>query len=447
MPPELRPRKSKDRTPSSAPRTSEVLSNTDTVPEDPVTVDAKPPIYIIDLSLPPSQRYVHVARDFKSTIGELTQLFDEVLDTIKPRIVPRCFCHFLAWVFLQRLFHREQTEELKGMSRVLDLPMYLLVAYNVFLDLLMGCTSGGVLVKENGPARGRMMHFRTLDWGMPALRKAIVQYNFVESPDGKVIATTIGYVGFVGVLTGVKKDLSVSLNFRPYHNHSGLTLGNFQYYWHLLLVLLGFRPSISAQLRDFILPVALPIEQKKQPYNDSRISPQLSPQPLLKPSDISSTLPGTPTTAAYLIFSTSQETLILEKDLRTATTWHSSSFITTTNHDKSYEETTNNKSEYTAHSETKQRFLGIGMQDLIDESVERKACLTKKWEAHLRRQRCRSEDTIVGIRAQDLKRWMLEYPVCNEDTHFVCVMDPGGGEVRWVRRFEEGEIGGESAEI
>jgi len=37
-----------------------------------------------------------------------------------------------------------------------------------------------------------------------------------------VIASTIGYVGFVGALTGVRKGLSVSLNFRPYHNARGI---------------------------------------------------------------------------------------------------------------------------------------------------------------------------------------------------------------------------------
>ena len=54
--------------------------------------------------------------------------------------------------------------------------MYLLVAYNVFLDLLLGCTSGGMLAKKpeqeeggEGEEEVTMMHFRTLDWSMPVL--------------------------------------------------------------------------------------------------------------------------------------------------------------------------------------------------------------------------------------------------------------------------------------
>jgi hypothetical protein len=35
---------------------------------------------------------------------------------------------------------------------------------------------------------------------------------------------------------------------------------------------------------------------------------------------------------------------------------------------------------------------------------------------------------------------LKQYPVCNEVTHFVCVMDPAEGVFRWVQAFEEDEI-------
>ncbi|KAF1847851.1 uncharacterized protein K460DRAFT_277487 [Cucurbitaria berberidis CBS 394.84] len=457
MPPALRPRNIKGRAQCSAPSTIETPNLSDVPKEEPSAIDRKPPVYTIDLSLPPSQRYAHVAHDFKSTVGELAQLFDDVLDPIRPSMVPRCFFHFLAWVFLRRIFSKEQTKELRGMSKVLGVPMYLLVAYNVFLDLLMGCTSGGVLVKDHAFSKSSMMHFRTLDWGMPILRNAIVQYDFVEQLDGKVIATTIGYVGFVGVLTGVKRDLSVSLNFRPYHNHPGWTIGNFLYYWHLLLVLLGFRPSISTILRGFLIPETVPIKQDGPTHNDSAISFQLAARPPFSLSDPNSNLQNMLTTAAYLIFCTGEETLILEKDLHTARISRSFAFITVTNHDTSYEASSHAQSQHAAHTQTKQPFLGIGMQDLIDESIHRKACLVQKWEAHQQRQkrifvrddvhpdaRRMGEATAVGIRVQKLKKWMLEYPVSNEETHFVCIMDPDEGVVKWVRCFEEGDIEGEN---
>ena len=60
-----------------------------------------------------------------------------------------------------------------------------------------------------------MLHFRTLDWGMDPLRRVICQLDFTTKPHGPIFASTITYVGFVGVLTGVRQGLSVSLNFRP----------------------------------------------------------------------------------------------------------------------------------------------------------------------------------------------------------------------------------------
>jgi hypothetical protein len=90
--------------------------------------------------------------------------------------------------------------------------MYFLVALNVLLDSFLGCTSGGVLTRPQSSAGSsdrseRMMHFRTLDWGMSPLRNVLVVLEFVRSKSKepeKVLARTITYAGFVGVLTGVR---------------------------------------------------------------------------------------------------------------------------------------------------------------------------------------------------------------------------------------------------
>lgn len=410
-------------------------------------VDTNPRVYVIDLSLPPSERYTEVIQDFRHLVNDLKLLFDQVLTAIKPRILPLWLCHFILWIFLRRTHSREHTGEIYGLSIGFGLPIYILVAYNVLLDLLMGCTSGGVLIKAPGSTKARMHHFRTLDWGMPSLRKAIVQYDFVQGPDGKVIASTIGYVGFVGVLTGVKSGLSISLNFRPYHNAHGWTWANLQYYYHLTMVLLGRKPSIAAHLRNLLLPTSsATLSLKKSERTKSNIrgptgSNSAMPTQLL---DVRNALDQGSTTAAYIILCNGLETLVIEKDLKSSKMAQSSTFITTTNHDLSYE------SEKFARSDTKQLFLGIGMEDLIVESVERKNCLVRKWDAHQQRQRRKAVSSKIGseieeegIRIQDLKRWMLVYPVCNEETHFVCIMDPLKGVVKWMKCFQEGEINGE----
>lgn len=159
-----------------------------------------PPVYTIDLSLPPERRYVEVARDFKDHVMGLTDLFEAVVVGFGFPFRP---VSLLSKVFLRRLHSNEQTRELRGISKATGVPMHLLIAYNVLLDLFMGCTSGAAAVPDP-ETQYRMIHFRTLDWGMDALRDVVVQYEFVDKPHGKVLARSVSYVGFVGVLTGVR---------------------------------------------------------------------------------------------------------------------------------------------------------------------------------------------------------------------------------------------------
>jgi hypothetical protein len=110
----------------------------------------------------------------------------------------------------------EETKELKGMAKASGVALYILIALNVLLDSLLGCTSGGVIASldKKGERRApgleeeRMLHFRTLDWGMDPLRSVLVQLEFIRSKSDepeKAIARTITYAGFVGVLTGVRR--------------------------------------------------------------------------------------------------------------------------------------------------------------------------------------------------------------------------------------------------
>lgn len=176
------------------------------------------PTYRIDLSLPPSERYVQVAKDFAPRMRSITPLFDKVLATV---ISWPWLCRFiqtLAFIFLRRVYSDEETDELRGISRASGVDMYFLVALNVLLDGLLGCTSGAAMVRrakrrvknssEGKQEESRMMHFRTLDWGMDELRSVLVVLEFVRSKSNdpeKIIARSISYAGFVGVLTGVRQ--------------------------------------------------------------------------------------------------------------------------------------------------------------------------------------------------------------------------------------------------
>ncbi|XP_014550856.1 hypothetical protein COCVIDRAFT_31506 [Bipolaris victoriae FI3] len=405
-----------------------------------------PPVYTIDLSLPPRSRYKAVTRDYAPILHQLTSLYTELVAHLK---LPPFFFHFLGRLLLRRLASNEQTEELRGISEECGVPMYLLVAYNVFLDLLLGYV--------------------------------IVQFNYINSLQGEVIARTVGYVGFVGVLTGVRKGLSVSLNFRPYHNTSGLSLENARYYGNTLLVLLGRRPSITTVIRDFLLP--RPIEtprvrrklskkrgrsaRKQQDLEEEDEKEKLVPLhlPPYTPEAITSLLPTLRTPVAYLIFCTPSETLLLEKDFRTANTLRSPTFLATTNHDIALEPaspsqppTTSSPVQPRIHAFLQASiFLQASVQDILDDSIYRKECLTLAWLAWRRRRRRRrqqerqeqrqeedcgaqEQSEIVGVPLSTLERWVERYPVSNATTHFACIMDPGAGVFQWIRKFEVGEI-------
>lgn len=144
-----------------------------------------PPRYTIDLSLPPRKRYQHMAADFMPQIVKLPVLFDEVVKDLRANVsIERV--RWLARLLLRRVYNKEETEELRGIQETTGVEMYLLVAFNVLLDLFMGCTSGAVRV-EDDDKNTKMLHFRTLDWGMDALRKVIVHLDFVKKPGGDII--------------------------------------------------------------------------------------------------------------------------------------------------------------------------------------------------------------------------------------------------------------------
>lgn len=168
--------------------------------------DSDIPTFRIDLARSPEDRYVDVAATFGPRIRTLGHVFDELLESMLGSKWLARIAKFLARVFLRRVHDEEETREIRGFAKVARCDLFLVVALNVFLDVMMGCTAGCVKVKGKQVQDERLMHFRTLDWGLDPLRDLVVVLEYVDSskdPD-HVIATSITYAGFMGVLTGVK---------------------------------------------------------------------------------------------------------------------------------------------------------------------------------------------------------------------------------------------------
>ena len=231
-------------------------------------------------------------------------------------------------------------------------------------------------------------------------------------------ASSITYVGYVGVLTGVRKGLSMSLNFRPTHEHSG-RFSNFRFYSHHLLVLLGFQPSISSLLRGYLLPA---LSSKTSQIDVSVLE------------SIRRDLPNVTTTAAYLIFSDGDNTLTMEKDHLTGVVRIANDFIVATNHDLDEEKKT--QSLKAAHEQSSFKTL---LDGIVTESIDRRNAAVKLWKQSLKRAkrnlaeeaRTYGKDPTTEI----VIRWMNTHPILNEETHFATVMDPKAGKVVWTKRY------------
>jgi len=421
-----------------------------------------PPTYTIDLSLPPQQRYVDLALAYKAELLSLTSLFDEV--AASTGISNVALVKSAARLLLRGLHSHEQTEELRGIANAVGLEMYLLVAFNTLLDLFMGCTSGGVRTRAGPDApTARMVHFRTLDWGMEALRRVAVTLAFVRRRGGPVVARALSYVGFVGVLTAVRPGLSVSLNFRPTHDASSAWRAA-RFRAHQLLVLLGRRPSVAALLRAYIVPAA-----PRRARGKAAASVAAAPEaPEL--AELERTFPGVPSTAAYVVASDGARTTVFEKDRSGAAVRSSRAFIVATNHDAAMEPAIAAHAAAAAAASdggagarrdapvtAELRIGGVELRDgavlldMLAESLDRAGCMRAKWEEVERRFGEAGRAAAGGERRAGEKeereepwvdqdtvvRWLCEYPTTNEMTHFACVMDPTNGEIVWSRRWEE----------
>lgn len=383
----------------------------------------EPPRFIIDLSLPPEQRYAEVCTAFKKEVQNLPPLFDEVVGASK-------WIHRLARMLLRKVYDEEENRELQGISRATGVQMYLLVCFNVLLDLLMGCSSGGALVRDEERGYGtKMVHFRTLDWGMPSLRKVVVQLDFKTETNGPIIASTITYAGYVGALTGVRKNFSMSLNFRPTRNEKFKFWPDVKYYWHLFLVLLGWRRSISSELRHFLLPKRGDSGWEWWPYADvlRKVSGKHGANALTS-------------TACYLCFSDGKETTVVERDLTTAVVRSSQEFIVITNNDVGMEDDDAEKNSNHELGGEVSPYAGE-LAEIVDEAVDRRQCAEHNYN-NMRVSKGKdptSNGPIMEWRTilevDDIVQLVQRYPTTNETTHYACVMDPSQGTVTWCRRW------------
>lgn len=79
-------------------------------PRDPGDI---PPTFRIDLSLPPSERYVALASSYRQRLRSLIDIFEELVSSLDGIVSPK-WVYRVAPILLRKLYSREETEEIKG---------------------------------------------------------------------------------------------------------------------------------------------------------------------------------------------------------------------------------------------------------------------------------------------------------------------------------------------
>ncbi|KAI8239850.1 Acid ceramidase [Colletotrichum sp. SAR 10_99] len=386
------------------------------------------PIYRIDLALPPEQRYVQIAKDFAEQLRAIAPLYDLVLAQILvyPPIIR--LAKFLVRLCLRRVYNDDENREIRSIAETAGVDLHLVIALNTFLDCLLGCTSGAVPVcDDDAPedAPSHLMHFRTLDWGMPELADVLVQLDFVNSnsqqPD-RVLARSIT------PLMNTRTKSSI---------------------FHQVLVLLGRRPSISSMLRQVLIPPK-PVDVKSATDADTSSLIAFANDFIKNPSP-----------SCYLIFSTPQEAVVIQKDYIGGNIKHTYDFIAQANHDT-------NHTLCCGASDFHHKALELEDSSSIPEdslwlsgSAERQNFVHDNWKTHSKRLGATAStdvDTAEGQRGNGscialakslqpnsrtrgvtksvLKRWMMSEPVFNDFTHFATAMDPLSGDVVFLEKGE-----------
>ncbi|OLN88279.1 Acid ceramidase 1 [Colletotrichum chlorophyti] len=399
------------------------------------------PVYRIDLSLAPEQRYVQVAKDFAQQLKAIAPLYEGVLAQLLVYRPVIGFAKLLIRLCLRRVYDEDETREIRSIAETAGVDLHLIVVLNTLLDCMLGCTSGTVPVRndEGAESPAHLMHFRTLDWGMPQLGSLLVHLEFVNSQSanpGEVLARSITYAGFVGCLTGVRPLLNAKSTSSVFHQ---------------LCVLFGQRPAIASGLRQVLLSPTLPSSLGSSSGNSSKTS-------LV---DFAKTFAARPSPPCYLIFSTPREAVVVQKDFVGGNIKSTRDVIVQANHDTDHTLCCGAK-------EFHHRSLALGDYSMIPpedawltQSAERQDFVLENWRMVGQRQEqapltnglaprrpleangsCialglalgESQHKPTSVTRERLQRWVTSDPVFNEFTHFATVMDPLSGDVICLER-------------
>lgn len=167
------------------------------------------PTYVINLDLPPKQRWKEIY-----SLPQYKSIAQSIYQTVMA-VTPTKLMNVLSDMGLLVLSHlpQEFADEIRGGAEAFDIPASVLTLLNLGYELTDDCTSIVAQTQD-----GKIIHARNLDFGAGMaftddLRNMTVQVEFQTG--GKTVYRGITFVGFVGLLSGIKPGgFSVTVDTR-----------------------------------------------------------------------------------------------------------------------------------------------------------------------------------------------------------------------------------------
>jgi N-acylethanolamine-hydrolysing acid amidase len=160
--------------------------------------------YVVNLNDPPEIRWNHIIDEYKEFYPEVLKEIDNILKSLGNFVKMSIYATIKLYKKLGYIMYKKELESISERSNVsFDKLLLMQLCY----EMSSACTSVGFLYE------GRHLHFRTMDWAMPILKKLTIEVEFKR--DNKTLFIAPTWAGYVGVVTGVSnKNYSIALNFR-----------------------------------------------------------------------------------------------------------------------------------------------------------------------------------------------------------------------------------------
>merc|ERR1712048_286903 len=182
----------------------------------PPKASAKVKKFVVNLDVPPDQRWADVVVPYKEQIINLIQVIKDLVPDKVIKAIDDLFP-----VLLLKIPH-PYSGELLGISEATGIHLGEIILYNLFYEVNPFCTS---IVGQD--ETGKLYHGRNLDFGLlmgwdnknntwilaERLRDAMITVDYQRN--GKTLYSAAHFAGYVGLLTAIKKNaFTMTINHR-----------------------------------------------------------------------------------------------------------------------------------------------------------------------------------------------------------------------------------------